>query len=271
MQPMPNASARKAKACEPSSRWRNLTRLDCAVAAAGQMRIGLAQAAHHARHRSVFQRRLIDQPAMRAVLADLALESEANTALVFHLTRAYDRARSDEAEAAYARLMTPAVKYLVAKSAPSFIYETLECLGGNGYVEDLPMARLYREAPLNAIWEGSGTVMALDILRAMRQKREAAESVIDRLGAAAGAPGKAAANAIKASVDAKEVEARARFIAEKLARLGALAALHEADGDLAEAYAAARLQGPPRTTWGACDLTSVEGLVLSRMTPQSFA
>ncbi|WOJ89559.1 acyl-CoA dehydrogenase family protein [Methylocapsa polymorpha] len=245
-----------------------LTRLDCAVAAAGQMRMGLAQAAHHARHRSVFQRRLMEQPAMRAVLADLALESEANTALVFRLTRAYDRARRDEAEAAYARLMTPAVKYLVAKSAPSFIYETLECLGGNGYVEDLPMARLYREAPLNAIWEGSGTVMALDVLRAFRQSREAAEAVIDRLAAAAGAPGRATADAIKQNLDAKDLESRARFVAEKLARLGALAALHEADGNLAEAYAATRLQGAPRATWGASDLASVQSLVLSRALSQ---
>jgi putative acyl-CoA dehydrogenase len=113
------------------------TRLDCAVASAGQMRFGLAQAIHHARHRSVFGHLLASQPAMRAVLADLALECEANTALVFRLTRACDLAPSDQAEAAYARLMTPAIKYLVTKSAPSFIYETLECLGGNGYVEDL--------------------------------------------------------------------------------------------------------------------------------------
>ena len=251
-----------------------LTRLDCTAAAAGQMRMGLAQAAHHASHRSVFQRRLIDQPAMRAVLADLALESEANAALVFRLTRAYDSARNNEAEAeaeaAYARLMTPAVKYLVAKSAPSFIYETLECLGGNGYVEDLPMARLYRGAPLNAIWEGSGTVMALDILRAIRQSREAAENVIDKLAGAASAPGLAAAKAIKQGLGAKDAESHARFVAEKLARLGALAALHEADGNLAEAYAATRLEGAPQATWGACDLASVQSLALSRALPQLF-
>ncbi len=244
-----------------------LTRLDCAVAAAGQMRMGLAQAAHHAAHRSVFQRRLVEQPAMRAILADLALESEATTALAFRLARAYDRARGDEDEAAYARLMTPAVKYLATKSAPSFIYETLECLGGNGYVEDLPMARLYREAPLNAIWEGSGTVMALDILRAMRQNRAAADSVIDKLAMAGAAAGRAAANAIYQSVGRPDAESRARFIAEWLARLGALAALHEADGDLAEAYAATRLGGGPHATWGACDLVSVQNLVLSRLLP----
>ena len=241
------------------------TRLDCAVAAAGQMRFGLALAAHHARHRSAFQRHLVDQPAMRAVLADLALESEANVALVFRLARAFERAEANPAEAAYARLMTPAAKYLVAKSAPSFIYETLECLGGNGYVEDFPMARLYREAPLNAIWEGSGNVMALDILRALRKDPEASVSVIDALAAAGGAPGEAAGEAIKQLASGGEAESDARIIAEKLARLGALAALHEANGELAESYAATRLQGAPHATWGACNLKMAQDLVLSRL------
>ncbi|MGA9216582.1 MAG: acyl-CoA dehydrogenase family protein [Methylocella sp.] len=243
------------------------TRLDCAVASAGQMRFGLAQAIHHARHRSVFGRLLADQPAMRAVLADLALECEANTALVFRLTRAYDRTPSDQAEAAYARLMTPAIKYLVTKSAPSFIYETLECLGGNGYVEDLAMARLYREAPLNAIWEGSGTVVALDILRVLRRDRETAQAVIDGLATICGGPGKAAADAINRSLDREDRESHARIVAEKLGRLGALAALHETNGSLAEAYAATRLQGAPHATFGACDLRAVQSFVLSRVLP----
>ncbi len=243
------------------------TRLDCAVASAGQMRFGLAQAIHHARHRSVFGRLLADQPAMRAVLADLALECEANTALVFRLTRAYDRRPSDQAEAAYARLMTPAIKYLVTKSAPPFIYETLECLGGNGYVEDLAMARLYREAPLNAIWEGSGTVVALDVLRVLHRDRETAQAVIDGLAVICGGPGKAAADAIKQSLDREDRESHARIVAEKLGRLGALAALQERNGLLAEAYAATRLQGAPRATFGACDLRVVQSLVLSRVLP----
>jgi putative acyl-CoA dehydrogenase len=241
------------------------TRLDCAVASTGQMRFGLAQAMHHARHRSVFGSLLATQPAMRALLADLALESEANTALVFRLTRACDLAHKDEAEAAYARLMIPAVKYLVTKLAPSFIYETLECLGGNGYVEDLPMARLYREAPLNAIWEGAGTVVALDVLRVLRRDRERAHAVLDDLGRACGAPGKAVVAAIRQSLDGQDYESHARHVAETLGRLGALAALHEANGDLAEAYAATRLQGVPRATFGACDLQAVQGAVLSRV------
>ena len=248
----------------PMVQW---TRLDCAVASAGQMRFGLAQAVHHVRHRSVFGRLLADQPAMRAVLSDLALECEANTALVFRLTRAFDLAQDDEAEAAYARLLTPAVKYLVTKLAPSFIYETLECLGGNGYVEDLPMARLYREAPLNAIWEGSGTVVALDVLRVLRRDRERAETMIGDLALAGGAPGKAAAIAIKQSLADQDCESHARSIAEKLARLAALAALHEANGSLAEAYAATRLQGAPHATFGACDLQAVQSQLLSRVLP----
>ena len=112
-----------------------LTRLDCVVASAGLMRFGLASAAHHARHRSVFQKKLIDQPAMRAVLADMALEVEAVTALALRLAAAFDAARADPAEAAYARLLTPAVKYYVCKIAPGLLYEAMECHGGNGYVE----------------------------------------------------------------------------------------------------------------------------------------
>ena len=154
--------------------------------------------------------------------------------------------------------MTPAVKYLVTKMAPAFIYETLECLGGNGYVEDFPMARLYREAPLNAIWEGSGNVMALDVLRVLRKGNS---GVIDALADACGAPGKAAAHEIRRLSSGEDAEAHARIIAERLARLGALAALHEADGVLAEAYAT---RGA-RETWGACDLGADQGLVLDRL------
>ena len=153
----------------------NLTRLDCAIASAGQMRIALSQALHHIRNRSVFQRRLADQPAMRAVVADLALELEAQVALVFRLAHAVDSAATDPREAAYARLLTPAVKFLVCKSTPQLVYESLECLGGNGYTEDLPLARYYRESPLNAIWEGSGNVMALDVLRAAGRHPDASD------------------------------------------------------------------------------------------------
>ncbi|HET6376431.1 MAG TPA: acyl-CoA dehydrogenase family protein, partial [Methylocella sp.] len=236
-------------------------------ASAGQMRFGLALAMHHAKHRSVFGKRLASQPAMQAVLSDLALDSEANTALVFRLAKAFERAEGDHLEAAYARLMTPAVKYLVTKLAPAFIYETLECLGGNGYVEDLPMARLYREAPLNAIWEGSGTVVALDVLRVLRQSPDKAKAVIDSLARACGPAGKAAASAIAQGLGREGGEAKARAIAEKLAKLGALTALQEANGALAEAYAATRLEGAPRAAFGACDLGEAQKILLSRVFP----
>ena len=241
------------------------TRLDCAVASAGQMRFGLAEAMHHARHRKVFGRRLAEQPAMRGVLADLALESEASTALAFRLVRAFGLAGEDANEAAYARLMIPAVKYLVTKIAPAFIAETLECLGGNGYVEDLPMARLYREAPLNAIWEGSGTVVALDVLRVLQRERDRGWAVVAALAKACGALGGAAVAAIEQGVE--EGERRARLIAETLGRLAAVAALVEANSPLAEVYATTRLQRSSHTTYGTCDLLAVERLLLSRILP----
>jgi putative acyl-CoA dehydrogenase len=239
-----------------------MTRLDCAIASAGLMRFGLAQAVHHTRHRSVFQRLLSDQPAMRAVLADLALESEAMTALVFRLARAFDRAGTDPAEAAYARLLTPAIKYLVCKSAPAFLYECMECLGGNGYVEDLPLARAYREAPVNAIWEGSGNVMALDVLRGAAHAPEAAAGLIDHLGNAAQAMN--VARALKDDLAGPRAESRARAICERLARLAATAALGEGGLAVAEAYRDSRLTGAPHGQYGACDLGRLETSLVER-------
>ena len=158
-----------------------LTRLDCAISSAGIMRAALARALHHARHRMVFQKKLVDQPMMRAVLADLALEVEGATAAVMRLCRSFDLAATDPNEARRARILTPAIKYWVCKIAPGFVYEAMECLGGNGYVEDYALARLYREAPVNAIWEGSGNVMALDLLRALSNADDANELVAELL------------------------------------------------------------------------------------------
>src|SRR5215216_781501 len=169
-----------------------LTRLDCAIASAGLMRMALAQAVHHTRHRTVFQKRLSDQPMMRALTADMALEIEGTIALVMRLARSFDLAARDRQEAAYARLLTPAVKYWICKTAPGFIYEAMECLGGNGYVEEGMLARLYREAPVNAIWEGSGNVMCLDVLRALARESEQARAVLTSLvQSCAGLPGTA--------------------------------------------------------------------------------
>src|ERR1700692_956894 len=155
-----------------------LTRQDCAIASAGLMRSGLAHALHHARHRSVFQKHLADQPLMQAVLSDMALHVEASIALVMRLCRAFDRAPDDAGEAAYMRLLTPAIKYWVCKCAPGFLHEAMECLGGTGYVEEGILARHYRESPVNAIWEGSGNVMCLDVLRALSREPDAALAVL---------------------------------------------------------------------------------------------
>ena len=244
----------------------NLTRLDCAIASAGQMRIALSQALHHIRHRSVFQKKLADQPAMRAVAADLALELEAQVALVFRLTHAADHAASDPREAAYARLLTPAVKFLVCKSTPQVVYESLECLGGNGYTEDLPLARYYREAPLNVIWEGSGNVMALDVLRAAGRHPEAAIDTLARLVRTASQAFHVAplAQALEHTLKSADAERRARFLCEGLARIAALAALVEAGSAFATLYGETRLGAGHFAQFGTADLGSNETALMNR-------
>src|SRR6478672_11262904 len=239
----------------------NLTRIDCAIASAGQMRFGLSQALHHIRNRSVFQRRLADQPSMRAVVADIALELEAQIALVFRLAYAVDKG-----ETAYTRLLTPAVKFLVCKSTPHAVYESLECLGGNGYTEDLPMARLYREAPLNAIWEGPGNVMALDVLRAAGRAPDATMETVGALvrTAAAAFDVRPLAAALEKTLKSPDAERRARFLCEGLARLAALAALAEANSPFATLYGDARLSGFQFSQYGAADLGSSETALMDR-------
>ena len=233
----------------------NLTRIDCAVASAGLMRIAFAQAVHHIRHRSVFQRRLADQPAMRAVAADMALELEANTALVFRLAIAADSS-SNPLEAAWSRLLTPAIKYMVCKAAPQFVYEALECMGGNGYSEELPMARYYREAPLNAIWEGSGNVMALDVLRAASRNPEQTRDTIRQIAAQASSVTDVSAlvSRIEHALHDGEPQRHARFICESLARLAAVAALVDTGSAFAEIYARTRLSGGSLSQYGGHDL-----------------
>jgi putative acyl-CoA dehydrogenase len=234
-----------------------LTRLDCAIASAGFMRMALAQALNHARHRTVFQKRLVDQPLMRTVLADVALEVEGATALVMRLCRAFDRASSDAAEAARARLLTPAIKYWICKTAPPLIYEAMECLGGNGYVEEGMLARLYRESPINAIWEGSGNVMCLDVLRAVGREPEAAQGVVRTLAEeTADLPGAAgAADFVARTLAGGEVEAKARLAIETLALLAAAAALRgSAPQAVAETFARLRLDAARRAMYGAIDL-----------------
>jgi putative acyl-CoA dehydrogenase len=233
-----------------------LTRQDCAIASAGLMRSGLAHALHHARHRSVFQKHLADQPLMRAVLSDMALHVEASIALVMRLCRSFDQAPHDPNEAAFMRLLTPAIKYWVCKSAPGFLYEAMECLGGNGYVEDGILARHYRESPVNAIWEGSGNVMCLDVLRALSREPDAAMAVLQRLAEqVSGLPGAGEAIAFLGSTFRRpDSERVARLAVERLALLAAAAALNSVSPAHAELFAAARLGGNHPGMYGAVDL-----------------
>ncbi|MBR0829580.1 acyl-CoA dehydrogenase family protein [Bradyrhizobium manausense] len=233
-----------------------LTRQDCAIASVGLMRSGLAHALHHARHRSVFQRHLADQPLMQAVLSDMALHVEASVALVMRLCRTFDRTPHDPAEAAYMRLLTPAIKYWTCKSAPPFLYEAMECLGGNGYVEEGILARHYREAPVNAIWEGSGNVMCLDVLRALAREPDAATAVLQGLAAETKSlPGAGEAVAfIGKAFRRPDGERVARLAVEKLALLAATAALNGVSPRNAELFAATRLSANHASMYGAVDL-----------------
>ncbi|WP_420964349.1 acyl-CoA dehydrogenase family protein [Bradyrhizobium sp. B120] len=237
-----------------------LTRQDCAIASVGLMRSGLAHALNHARHRSVFQKHLADQPLMQAVLSDMALHVEASVALVMRLCRAFDRAPTDAGEAAYMRLLTPAIKYWTCKSAPGFLYEAMECLGGNGYVEEGILARHYRESPVNAIWEGSGNVMCLDVLRALGREADAALAVLRTLAdETRGLPGAAEAVAsIGQSFRRPDSERIARLAVEKLALLAATAALNQVSPKNAELFAATRLAERHAGMYGAVDLSDAD-------------
>ncbi|MCA6109721.1 acyl-CoA dehydrogenase family protein [Bradyrhizobium cenepequi] len=233
-----------------------LTRQDCAIASAGLMRSGLAHALHHARHRSVFQKHLADQPLMQAVLSDMALHVEATIALVMRLCRAFDRTPDDVKEAAYMRLLTAAIKYWVCKSAPGFLYEAMECLGGNGYVEEGILARHYRESPVNAIWEGSGNVMCLDVLRALSREADAATAILQELTAETqGLSGASEAVALIGKAFRRpDSERVARLVVEKLALLAASAALNGVNPWHAELFAATRLATTHAGMYGAVEL-----------------
>jgi putative acyl-CoA dehydrogenase len=223
------------------------TRLSTTAGPLGIMRMALAQAAHHVAHRRAFQRRLIDQPAMRAVIADLALEYEANAMLVMRVAAAFDGAT--EMERAFARLGTAVGKYWVAKRCPAFVYECLECLGGVGYIEETPMPRLYREAPLNAIWEGSGNVIALDILRTLAREPLAREALAAEIATATGQHPAydAAVASLRQDLSHAVPEAGARMLAERMALvLQASLLLRYASNAVAAAFCESRLAG----RWG---------------------
>ncbi len=247
-----------------------LTRIDCAVSSAGMMRAGVARALHHCRHRSVFGKSLASQPMMRAVLADMALEVEGALALVMRLCRSLDQPDA-AAETARARLLTPAVKYWVCKTASALLTEAMECLGGNGYVEAGALARLYREAPVNAIWEGSGNVMALDVLRAAGRDAEATRGTLTGLAhEAQGLPGAAeAADEIGKILTDPAAEATARVAVERLAQLAAAAALQNYAPRVAELFARTRLAARRGGSYGTSALDAGDvALLLGRALPE---
>ncbi len=251
----------------------NMTRLDCVIGGAGGMRHGLTQAVHHAVHRQAFGRYLADQPLMRNVLADLAVESEAATAVMTRLAGAIDRSvRGDAAETAFKRLGLAVSKYWVCKRAPAHAAEALECLGGNGFIEDSGMPRLFRESPLGSIWEGSGNVAALDVLRALAKEPATVQAFFDEVEQASGADRRldAAVRDVKDSLtDVATIEVRARRIVERLALVlqGALLVRHGHPA-VADAFCASRLGGD----WGAAFGTLPAGVdyapIIERATPK---
>lgn len=239
------------------------TRLDCVVGSAALMRQAVAQAVHHSAYRSAFGGLLIDKPLMRNVLADLALESEAATVLAMRLASAYDTDTAQER--AFLRLAVPAAKYWVTKRCSAVVGEALECLGGNGYVEESGMPRLLREAPLNSIWEGSGNVQALDVLRALQREPQALDAFLREVGHARGADHRldaAIRGLLTELADLEGIEARARRVVERIALVlqGSLL-VRWAPPEVSDAFCASRLGGDWGSAFGtlphSLDLASV--------------
>jgi putative acyl-CoA dehydrogenase len=249
----------------------NHTRLDCVIGAAGGMRAAVAQATWHAAHRTAFGARLADQPLMVNVLADLAIESEAATAVALRLARAYDEAADDAGADAFKRLATAVSKYYICKRVPGHAYEALECLGGNGYVEASGMPRLYREAPLASIWEGSGNVMALDVLRALVRTPQVLDAFLAEVDEAAGADHRFDAFLAKTRdelADPEALEPRARRVVERMALClqGSLLVRH-APPAVADAFCAARLQGDAGLNYGTLPPGVDANAIVERATP----
>lgn len=221
------------------------TRLECAIGSSALMRQALVQALHHAAHRSAFQRRLVDQPLMRNVLADMAIESEAATALSLRVAKAFDDGERDQTAKKLARLIVAIAKYWICKRAPVLVGEALECHGGSGYVEESMMPRLYREAPVNSIWEGSGNVICLDVLRALTREPESVEALVAELAAARGQDRRYdqfVKHLQEALANKADMESRARRLVEDLAlALQAALLLKHGPAPVADAFCASRL------------------------------
>ncbi|MTI16370.1 DNA alkylation response protein [Rhodobacteraceae bacterium RKSG542] len=232
------------------------TRVDCVLGSSGLMRGAVARAVHHVRHRSVFGHHLIDQPIMQRVLADMALDVAAATALALRLAHAQDGlTRGDEASAEYLRVVTPAAKYWVCKVAATVINEAMESLGGNGYVEDFDLARFYREAPVNSIWEGSGSVMALDMLRVLSKETQSFINVLGEFQQGLGSAGRVSVEVLQAAArSCVDDPGGARILTEQLAITAAGDALKKvAPPAIADAFIETRLAGQWRSSYGMLD------------------
>jgi putative acyl-CoA dehydrogenase len=249
----------------------NYARLDCAIGSAGLMRQAVAQAIHHASYRVAFQKKLVDHSLMTNVLADLVLESEAATVLIMRLARAYDE--GDDAALIWRRVMTPAAKFWICKRAPALAAEAMEVLGGSGYVEECVMPRLYREAPVNSIWEGAGNIMCLDVLRALERMPGAPELLLSEMNDAARADTRVTALVTRlrrklSGQDWKE-ESQARAIVRDLV-LGMQAALllAHAPAPLADAFCSSRLGEEPAGTFGLLPSSTGCRAIVERAAPR---
>jgi putative acyl-CoA dehydrogenase len=240
------------------------TRLDCALSSAGLMRQALTQALHHAQYRSAFKKTLIEHDLMRNVLCDLALESEAATVLTMRLARSYDAGATDRKEDLFRRIATAVAKYWICKRAPFHVYECLETLGGNGYVEESMMPRLYREAPVNSVWEGSGNVICLDVLRAMSTEPDTAVVLMDEIKQISGQHKDLDAEIAGAeSLLARKSEKEARQLVERLALLlQAKLLLESAPQAVSDAFIQSRIKGDWGRTFGTLSAdTDTQGII----------
>lgn len=248
------------------------TRLDCILAPAAYMRQALANALWHTAHRSAFQKRLIDQPLMRQVLADLAIESEAATALTFRIAQSFDDSEKSKEAALFSRIATPVGKYWLNKRVVNFVYEAMEVHGGAGYIEEGVMPRLFRQSPLNSIWEGSGNVICLDVLRAMSREPDSVAAFFGELEQARGSDvrlDRAIDNAKDRLVPGQVHEGVARRVVEAmaLALQGALLVRHEPPA-VADAFCATRLGDRPGLAYGAADAKIDSDAIIARAMPQ---
>ncbi|MBC7911548.1 MAG: isovaleryl-CoA dehydrogenase [Pyrinomonadaceae bacterium] len=248
------------------------TRLDCAFGSAATMRRAVAEATHHAAHRNAFGKKLSEQPLMQNVLADLCLESEGATALALRLARGFDESPHDEGQRKFTRLATAIGKYWITKRAVAVVAEALECLGGNGYVEESAMPRLYRDAPLNSIWEGSGNVQCLDVLRAVSRDAGSLEIFIEEIHAARGVNknfDNFTGRLERELSNPDQLETRARRLTELLAlALQSSLLIRHAPPEVADAFCAARLAGDSGLVFGTLPANTNFGAIIERSRPK---